>query len=243
MADPKAISHILQKSGYLYVRPDILRERMALVTDHGILWVQGEPPIAVSSFFLPLSSANNPVGDVHKRQRRAMAPAFGFVEAKGLLPYFMDSVTKVRELCSYSIMKANSSPRRQMTDKWSGIIENGKPGHSAVIDVNMWFGKATLDAYVSIAVLCVRKPRTNGELTSQRIGAGAFEYDFGALDDTDNPLTKSYQNLMYVHRCLPPVIQGSRSTNHLPYSLGSHRSGTPLDYSVSSYPSLDGSQD
>ena len=83
-----------------------------------------------------------------------MAPAFGLVEAKGLLPYFMDSVTKVRELCSYSIMKANSSPRRQMADKWSGIIENGKPGHSAVIDVNMWFGNATLDAYVSIAVLC-----------------------------------------------------------------------------------------
>ena len=27
-----------------------------------------------------------------------MAPAFGLVEAKGLLPYFMDSVTKAREL-------------------------------------------------------------------------------------------------------------------------------------------------
>jgi len=27
-----------------------------------------------------------------------MAPAFGLVEAKGLLPYFMDAVTKAREL-------------------------------------------------------------------------------------------------------------------------------------------------
>jgi len=27
-----------------------------------------------------------------------MAPAFGLLEAKGLLPYFMDSVTKAREL-------------------------------------------------------------------------------------------------------------------------------------------------
>lgn len=27
-----------------------------------------------------------------------MAPAFGLVEAKGLLPYFMDSVAKAREL-------------------------------------------------------------------------------------------------------------------------------------------------
>ena len=31
----------------------------------------------------------------------------------------------------------------------------------------------------------------------KRIGAGAFDYDFGALDDADNPLTKSYADLMY----------------------------------------------
>ena len=30
------------------------------------------------------------------------------------------------------------------------------------------------------------------------IGAGAFDYDFGALENTDNKLTKSYTNLMYV---------------------------------------------
>ena len=47
----------------------------------------------------PTSGAShNPTGDVHKRQRRAMAPAFGLVEAKGLLPHFMDAVTKVHEL-------------------------------------------------------------------------------------------------------------------------------------------------
>jgi len=31
------------------------------------------------------------------------------------------------------------------------------------------------------------------------IGAGAFEYDFGALDETDNPFTKSYMNITYDH--------------------------------------------
>ena len=35
-----------------------------------------------------------------------------------------------------------------MADKWSGIIENGKSGDSAIIDVSMWMGKATLDACV-----------------------------------------------------------------------------------------------
>ena len=93
--------------------------------------------------FLTSSSSNNPTGDVHKRHRRAMAPAFGLVEAKGLLPYFMDSATKARKLCLDSTLKTYSD---QMADKWSSIIENDRSGHSATIDVNMWLGKATLDA-------------------------------------------------------------------------------------------------
>ena len=46
---------------------------------------------------LTSGSADNPTGDVHKRHRRAMSPAFGLVEAKSLLPYFMNSATKARE--------------------------------------------------------------------------------------------------------------------------------------------------
>ena len=103
-----------------------------------------------------------------------MAPAFGVVEAKGLIPYFMDSATKARELCSYLILKVDSSPCRQMADKWSSTIENSRPGQSAVIDVNMWFGKATLDAYVSVAVLCGRRLRTNGELLSKKDRCWSF---------------------------------------------------------------------
>jgi len=40
-----------------------------------------------------------------------------------------------------------------MADKWSDIIENSESGYSVVIDVNMWFGKATLDAYASVTVI------------------------------------------------------------------------------------------
>ena len=63
--------------------------------------------------------------------------------------------------------------------------------------MNMWLGKATLDAYVSVSMSGALGLRTDRELISQRIGTGAFEYDFGALDDADNPLTNSYMNLMY----------------------------------------------
>ena len=79
-----------------------------------------------------------------------MAPAFGLVEAKGLLPYFTDSVTKACELRFNSILKVDSSPCHQMADRWGNIIENSKSGYSAVVDVNMWLGKATLDACVPV---------------------------------------------------------------------------------------------
>ena len=44
---------------------------------------------------------NSLAGDVHKRRRRVVVPAFGPVEAKGFLPYVMDAVTRVRELYLY----------------------------------------------------------------------------------------------------------------------------------------------
>ena len=92
-----------------------------------------------------------------------MAPAFGLVEARGLLPYFMDSVTKAREPHPSLIPEVDSGPCRQMADKWSNIIENGETGYSAAIDVNAWVGKATLDACVLVLGFCWRKPWTNRE--------------------------------------------------------------------------------
>ena len=41
IADPKAINHILQKSGYLYAKSNDIRERASLLTDHGLLWAEG----------------------------------------------------------------------------------------------------------------------------------------------------------------------------------------------------------
>jgi len=97
-----------------------------------------------------------------------MAPAFGRVEAKGFLPYFMDTATKACEFRRYLVLMIDSGTRPQLADKWSEILENGKSGRSAVIDVNMWLGRATLDAYVLTPVSGARGPRTNRELVSQK---------------------------------------------------------------------------
>ena len=44
-----------------------------------------------------------------------------------------------------------------MADKWNEVVENDKTGNSAVIDMNMWLGKATLDAYVFATELDARR--------------------------------------------------------------------------------------
>jgi len=92
IADPKAIHRILQSGSYLYEKPRGRRELTARLVDRGLLWAEGE------SFLTPPLVGITPIlesGDVHKRQRRAMAPAFGLVEAKGLFPYFVQCSNSV----------------------------------------------------------------------------------------------------------------------------------------------------
>ena len=60
IADPKAINHILQKSGYLYPKPNLVREGSALVAGHGIVWAEGEFPIVTDPFFQPYSRSGKP---------------------------------------------------------------------------------------------------------------------------------------------------------------------------------------
>jgi len=90
-----------------------------------------------------------------------MAPAFGLVESKGLLPHFMDTATKACEPCLHLILRADSGSRYQMADKWSNVIANGKSWDSATIDANSWFGKATLDACVLVSAFGMYWSRTD----------------------------------------------------------------------------------
>ena len=115
IADPKAINHILQKTGYLYAKSSDVRELTALVGDRGIAWAEGK-----CSLSLLTSKSNHPTGGVHTRHRRAMAPAFGLVEAKGLLPCFVDCATKARKIRSHLVLKADPGP----TIRWqrSGAV-------------------------------------------------------------------------------------------------------------------------
>ena len=56
-----------------------------MVLDWGLVAVEGELPLTSHVIYLLIRTP----GDAHKRQRRAMTPAFGLVEAKALYPYFV----------------------------------------------------------------------------------------------------------------------------------------------------------
>ncbi|KAK0231349.1 cytochrome P450 [Armillaria fumosa] len=62
----------------------------------------------------------------------------------------------------------------KMVSKWKEII-SATEEQSVVIDIPSWTSRATLDA----------------------IGEAAFDYQFGALDDSAKPLTKAYTNLLF----------------------------------------------
>jgi len=127
-----------------------------------------------------------------------------------------------------------------MADKWSSIIENSDPGYSAIIDVTIWMGKATLDACVLALVSGVH--RLIATSSFERIGTGAFDYDFGALDGADNPLAKSYTNVMYDRQYWSSPIRGYHRINRLSCSPDLRPSGFRPDYLFSSWKSWGGSQ-
>lgn len=91
IADPKAINHIFKNSSALYRKLDSTRAMTELIIDRGLAWAEGN--VFSNPIYPHILTAT---GEAHRRQRRAMTPAFGLVEAKGLLPYFAQSATKVR---------------------------------------------------------------------------------------------------------------------------------------------------
>jgi hypothetical protein len=84
IADPRAIYHILQGTIYLYEKPRVAMEMLALVLDRGLASVGGSLPLTSCVIYHSILRS----GDVHKRQRRVISPAFGLVESKALYPYF-----------------------------------------------------------------------------------------------------------------------------------------------------------
>ncbi|KAH9887704.1 cytochrome P450 [Cubamyces lactineus] len=101
--DPKAISHFYTLETFTYVQTKLSRIAIENLFGRGLLWAEGES---------------------HKRQRKAISPAFSNVAIRRLTSVFYDSVYK---------LKTN----------WDNELASVE---SAVIDVQKWMNHVSLDS-------------------------------------------------------------------------------------------------
>ncbi|KAF5363712.1 hypothetical protein D9756_001123 [Leucocoprinus leucothites] len=109
ICDPKANSHFYSRETYGYVQPKLARVFIENLFGRGLLWSEG---------------------DSHKRQRKAITPAFSNAAIRRLSAVFHDSAHK---------------DLFQMKVSWDTIIDNSKTEY-AVFDVQKWMNHVSLDA-------------------------------------------------------------------------------------------------
>ncbi|KIP03776.1 hypothetical protein PHLGIDRAFT_31651 [Phlebiopsis gigantea 11061_1 CR5-6] len=132
-ADPKALQHIMHKSGYNYSKTTQAQVSVLNITGRSIIWA--------------------PTADIHSRHRKIMNPAFSAPQLRSFLPMFRRSSGKLCQQWKDELLHRNSD--------------------SLVLPVNKWLARAALDI----------------------IGEAAFDYEFGALDNSENEVTKEYDNM------------------------------------------------
>ncbi|EIW77650.1 cytochrome P450 [Coniophora puteana RWD-64-598 SS2] len=94
LCDSRAAAHVYARDTAGYHRPQATRDEIAQAAGHNLLWAEG---------------------DVHKRHRRAMIPAFSNAAIRKLTPVFTDAGYKVKE--SWEILIAESA------EKETAVIE------------------------------------------------------------------------------------------------------------------------
>lgn len=121
VADPKALQHIYQASGYNYAKQPERRALSRLHSGHGLVWAEGE---------------------VHRRQRKIMLPAFGAPESKALLPHFIHIA-------------------ESLSMRWKDILLASRD-FAKELDVTEWLSRATMDAIGEAAFDCQFGALDNG---------------------------------------------------------------------------------
>ncbi|KAG2358499.1 cytochrome P450 [Suillus spraguei] len=104
LCDPRAIAHFYARDTWTYVQIPLALAMLETSIGRGLLWSQGE---------------------AHRRQRKALTPAFSNVAIRKLTSVFYDSAYKAKAA-------------------WDAVIESSKDG-DAVIEVQNWMNHISLD--------------------------------------------------------------------------------------------------
>ncbi|KAK1220157.1 hypothetical protein PQX77_017096 [Marasmius sp. AFHP31] len=104
LLDPKAISHFYSKETFVYVGTPLAKQFIARFFGRGLLWAEGES---------------------HRRQRKALTPAFSNAAIRRMTAVFYDSAYKLKT-------------------HWDAKLENHPDGD--VIEVQEWMNHVALDS-------------------------------------------------------------------------------------------------
>ncbi|KAJ7062770.1 cytochrome P450 [Mycena amicta] len=104
LTDPRAVNHFYASERSVYVKTQMARNVIGNIFGHGLLWAEGED---------------------HKRQRKALTPAFSNAAIRRLTEVFYDSAHKLKGY-------------------WDHTLENAPEG--AIIDVGVWMNRVALDS-------------------------------------------------------------------------------------------------
>jgi alkylphenol/PAH-inducible cytochrome P450 monooxygenase len=80
---------------------------------------------------------------------------------------------------------------KKLAQKWKDEVISADPSGEPMFNVHKWLSRTTMDA-IGQGMLLSFQMRTN----AYSYIAG-FDFDFGALDNIENPLSKVYDNLLY----------------------------------------------
>ncbi|KZT27190.1 cytochrome P450 [Neolentinus lepideus HHB14362 ss-1] len=106
ICDPKALQYIFHTSAYNFPKQRATRMMVKTMNGPDLFWSEG---------------------DMHKRQRKVMLPAFGAPEARALFPVFKSKIEHLITL-------------------WKDMINDTSDGNSITMNIHEWLGRATLDA-------------------------------------------------------------------------------------------------
>ncbi|KAJ7434787.1 cytochrome P450 [Mycena galericulata] len=105
LTDPKALQHFFSRETYGYVQTPNSKRFLERLIGRGLFWAEG---------------------DSHKRQRRALNPAFSNASIKNLTPIFFDSAYKAKAA-------------------WDALLESSPSAEGAIIEVQQWMNHISLD--------------------------------------------------------------------------------------------------
>ncbi|KAG2124463.1 cytochrome P450 [Suillus cothurnatus] len=147
LCDPRAIAHFYARETWTYVQTPVSLAVVETSIGRGLLWSQGE---------------------AHRRQRKALTPAFSNAAIRKLTSVFYDSAYKAK-------------------GAWDTVIESSKDGE-AVIQVQDWY-VAFLACQASFLIEATQRMN---HISLDTVGIAGFSHDFGSLDGKRASVTEVF---------------------------------------------------